>query len=260
MATVDAGGRSLYYATAGAGETVAFVGDAGFGAWQWGHQYEGVAGPREALVWDPPGTGRSDDPPDRCTVDALAADLEVVLGDAGADRAHLVGAGLGGMVALRYAREYGRARSLALFGTAASGGAVDRAALHDLHPDADDAAALRESLAGAFSADFRDRSAIVEAVLEWRRAEDATGEALTCQLEAMLDFNAGPLHEVSLPAVVFHGLEDPVVTPDGGAALAEGLPRGEFVAVEGRHLAHVEAGSAVTDRLVGFHESVEAAD
>jgi len=257
MPTVDADGRSIHYETAGSGETATFVGDAGLGPWQWGHQFEGVAGPRQALVWDLPGTGRSDPPRGALDVDSLAADVERVLAAADASRAHLVGAGLGGMVALRYAREYSRARSLALFGTAASGDAVDEAALRALYPDTAGPDLLRASLAGAVSERFRDREDILARIVDWRRAEDATGEALGWHLDAMLDFEAGPLYEVGLPALVFHGVDDPVVPPVAGETLAEALPRGEFVPVDGRHLARFEHGLAVTDRLVAAFDEIE---
>ena len=257
MPTASGDGVSLYYETAGSGETVAFVGDAGLGAWQWGHQFEGVAGPRQALVWDYRGVGRSDDPPGPVDVDVLAGDLEAVLADAGVDRAHLVGAGLGGMVALRYARAYSRARSLALFGTAASGEEFNEAALRALHPVTMAADAVRASLEGAFSAPFLEGEDLVGRILDWRREEDATGEALEFLLAATLGFEAGPLHEVVLPTTVFHGVDDPVGPASAGEALADGLPRAEFVPVEGRHLAHFEHGPAVTDRLVTFLESVE---
>lgn len=257
MPTADADGVSLYYETDGTGETVAFVGDVGFGAWQWSHQYDGVAGPREALVWDLRGTGRSDAPPGPYAVDTFAADLEAVLADADVERAHLVGAGLGGMVALRYEHNYTRTRSLALFGTAAAGAAVDEAALRSLHPNSTDATALRNSLAGAFSGEYLATAEGIERIVEWRRESDATGDALAAQLDAMLDFEAGPLHEVTVPALVFHGVDDPVVPSAPGEQLAENLPNGEFVPVSGRHLAHVESAPAVTDRLVDFVERIE---
>lgn len=252
MPSIDADGRSIHYETAGSGETVAFVGAAGLGPWQWGHQFEGVAGPREALIWDLPGTGRSEAPSGALDVDSLAADLESVLGAAEVHRAHLVGAGLGGMIALRYARDFGRARSLALFGTAASGDEVHESALRAMHPDSAERDLHRASLAGAFSDAFRHQEDIVARIVDWRQAEDATGDALGWQLDAMLGFEAGPLYAVDRPAIVVHGVDDPVVPAAAGEALAEGLPRGEFVPVVGRHLAHVEQGPAVTDNLVAW--------
>jgi pimeloyl-ACP methyl ester carboxylesterase len=253
MPTVTREGITLRYETAGSGETVAFVNDAGYGAWLWGWQQPVVAGERETLVWDLRGTGRSDAPTGPYDVDTLAADFEAVLADAGVRRAHVVGAGLGGMVTLRHARQSDRPRTLTLFGTAPSGNAVDGSALRDLHPGRDDPDRLRDSLDGAFTPAFRDaRPDVIEQVCEWRAEEKAGEAAVAAQTHATVSFEAGPLYEVTLPALVCHGLDDPVVPTDAGRRLAGDLPRGAFEPVEGRHLCFVEHARAVTDRLLAF--------
>lgn len=251
MPTVTNRGADLYYETDGSGETVAFVSDAGGGAWLWGWQHGAVAGRREALVWDLRGTGRSDAPPGPYDVDGLAADFEAVLADADVRRVHVVGAGLGGMVALRHARRYDRVRTLTLFGSAASGEDVDGAALRRLHPSPDDAASLRASLEGAFSPSFREeRPNVVERICQWRTEEDAGTEAFAAQAAAMEAFEAGPLYELTVPTLVCHGVEDPVVPAAAGRQLAEDLPRGTYEPVEGRRLCFVEHSRAVTERLL----------
>jgi len=259
MPTATNGGVDLYYETAGNDDTedepVVFVNTAGYGAWLWSWQYRRVAGPRTALVYDHRGTGRSDVPPGPYDVDTLVADLDAVLSAHGARRADLVGAGLGGAVALRYAHEHGRVRSLTLFGTAPRGDDVDGAALAALSAPAAtaDARAYRESLSGALSPPFREAaSETVERICAWRREEDADPAAFEAQTAAWRTFESGPLYEMTVPALVFHGVDDPVVPAAAGEALAEGLPRGTFVPVEGRHLVFVEQSSAVTDRLLAF--------
>lgn len=248
-------GVDLYYETAGSGETVAFVNDVGYGAWLWGWQHGAIAGEREALVWDLRGTGRSDAPSESYDVDTAAGDLEAVLAAAGAQRTHVVGAGLGGMAALRYARSYDRARTLTLFGTVASGADVVRDELRALHPDTDDKTRLRESLDGAFSPAFREaRPDLIEQICAWRAEEDTDGPAIGAQIDAMLSFEAGPLYDLTLPVLVCHGLDDPVVPAEAGRRLAADLPTGTFEPVEGRHLCFVEHARAVTDRLLAHLE------
>jgi len=252
--TTTADSRTLYYELTGDGETVVFVNEAGYGAWQWGWQHDQLTGPFETLVWDLPGTGRSDPSAD-LTVDDLAADLEQILTAAGCRRAHVVGAGLGGMVALRYAREYGRAISLTLVGTAADGGAINEEDLRGLHASPDDPDALRRSLSGAFSEQFlAQQSEIVDQICKWRAEDDADGEAFEAQVGAALSFESGPLYELTLPTLLCHGFDDPVVPVEAGRELAEKLPRGTFEAVEGRHLAFAEHARPVTDRLVAFFD------
>ncbi|MDS0279193.1 alpha/beta hydrolase [Halomicroarcula sp. S1AR25-4] len=249
MPTATNRGVSLHYETDGDGPTVVFVGDVGYGAWLWGWHYDALAGPYETVVWDLRGTGDSDAPAGPYDVPTLAADLEAVLADHGVGSAHLVGAGLGGMIALRYAHEYNRARTLTLYCTAASGDAVDADALRSLSLDAGDTA----SLDGAFSPALREADpALVERVTEWRRADDATGEAFAAQAAAATGFEAPPLYEVTQPAEVYYGVEDPVVPVEAAASLADDLPRGTGEAVEGRHCCYVEHATVLTDRLTAF--------
>lgn len=128
MPTARREGVSIYYGTDGEGETVVFLSDLGFGAWQWGWQHAALAGPYETLAYDQRGTGRSDTPSGPYSVEDLATDLDAILADHGSRGVHLVGAGLGGMVALAYAREYGRARTLTLIGTSPGGSHARRPA------------------------------------------------------------------------------------------------------------------------------------
>jgi len=251
VARADNGGVSLYYETEGEGEPVVFVNDVGYGAWLWGWQHAALAGPYETVVWDLRGTGRSDAPEGPYVVSTLAADLEAVLADAGVGSAHLVGAGLGGMVALAYAHRYGRARSLVLLGTAADGDRVtDR--LAELRADPADPAALRTSLGAAFAADLAASPDVVDDIVEWRAADDAAPAAWDAQAAAMRAFEAPPLFAVTKPALVLHGAEDVVVPPAAGESLARALPRGSYRAVPGGHLCFVEESAAVTDALTAF--------
>ena len=251
--TTTSDGAELYYDVTGSGETVVFVGEAGYGAWQWGWQHGKIAGPYEALVWDLRGTGRSDAPPGPYDVDRLTRDLEAVLSAAGVRDVHLVGAGLGGMIALRYVRAFNRAATVTIFGAAASGDAVNERALRDLHAPPDDSGALENSLTGAFTGTFMAAEpGLVAQICEWRREEDADSAGFTAQADAMLKFDAGALYELTVPALVCHGLDDPVMPVEEGESLAEGLPRSEFEPVEGRRLCFIEHSVAVTDRLLAF--------
>ena len=248
MPTTTNRGVSLHYEAEGDGPCVAFVGDVGYGAWLWGWHYDALPA-FETLVWDLRGTGDSDAPAGPYTVGTLAADLEAVLSDHGVGSVHLVGAGLGGMVALQYAHRYNRARTLTLYCTAASGSDVDADALADLSLDNGSDA----SLEGAFSEAFRTADPdLLDQISEWRRADDATGDAFAAQAAAMTGFDAPPLYEVTLPTEVYYGVDDPVVPASAAEALGADLPRGTATAVEGRHCCYVEHATVVTDRLVSF--------
>lgn len=252
MPTVHNGDVSLYYEADGSGETVAFLGDVGYGAWQWGWQHAALTGPYETLVTDVRGTGRSTAPSRSFTVGDLAADAEAVLQAHGARSAHVVGAGLGGLIALELAQRSGRPKSLTLIGTAAYG---DGLTLESLFGAPDDPDGLEASLEAAVSPSFVERQPeTIEQINEWRAAEDAPREVWEAQRAAVRQFDARQsLHEVTAPALVVHGSEDTVWPPERGRSLADGLPRGEFVEVEGAgHLCHVEHSKVVNDHLLAF--------
>ncbi|WP_251342135.1 alpha/beta fold hydrolase [Haloplanus halophilus] len=255
MPTASNGSVSLYYETDGDSdrETVVFLGDAGYGAWQWGWQHAGLTGPFETLVTDLRGAGRSDAPPGPYAVDDLVADVQAVLADHGTRRVHVVGAGLGGMVALELARVSSRPRSLALLGTAPVGAGLT---LDPLFGAPDDPDALESSLAAALSREFLDSHPdAVERIVDWRAAEDAPREAWAAQVAAVEAFDVSDrLYEIDVPALALHGRDDAVWPIERGRRLAEGLPRGEFVPLDGGHLIGIERSRAVNDRLAGFFD------
>ena len=265
MPTVETRGVDLYYETTGEGPPVAFVGDAGLGAWQWGWQHRAVAGSFEALVYDHRGVGRStgveaDAEADQ-SVPTLVEDLRAVLSAAGVGRPHLVGAGLGGLVALAYAREHA-VRSLVLLGTTPGG----RHGESELPPAAErptgcaspeDADAVRSSLSALLSAEFREAQPdVIDGIVEWRRDEDAPVEVCERQHAAMDAHGATDLYEVTAPALVVHGEADRVVPAADGRLLAASLPRGEYVGFDGAgHLVGVERSRPVNDRLLARLEA-----
>jgi pimeloyl-ACP methyl ester carboxylesterase len=256
MPHADTDGVSLYYEADGDGDqTVVLLADAGYGAWQWSWQYPGLAGGRELVVPNARGTGRSDDPGEY-SVAAMAADLDAVLADHGARGAHLVGAGLGGMVALQYALEFSRARSLSLLGTSAGGphaGLFPDDVRERLLAGNEDPEALRRSLDPVAGEELLDTDDLVDDILAWRREEDADRDAQRGHLDAMADFDVSDrLYEITVPALVLHGEGDRVVPIEDGRRLADGLPKEEFRSFPGEHFFFVERSKAVNDALVGF--------
>lgn len=233
-------------------EAVVFCGDVGLGAWQFGWQHAALAGPYTVVTPETRGVGASDAPPGPYTVETLAADLDAVCADAAVRNAHLVGYGLGGMVALAYALTSSRPASLALIGTPPAGDGYTPAGVW---ADPTDPTAVAGSLSGLLSADFRDAQPDALApIIEWRRTEDADRETFAAQRAAVEGFDlADRLHEVTTPALVVAGADDTVCPRGAVETLADGLPRGEAYVVDGaRHLVGVEASAAVNDRLVGW--------
>ncbi|WP_436346328.1 alpha/beta fold hydrolase [Natronorubrum sp. FCH18a] len=260
MSTATNGPVSLYYDRAGEGNPVVFVSEAGLGGWSWGWQHAALAGPHEVVVWDLRGTGRSDAPPGPYDLETLVDDLEAVLSDCGIRKAHLVGCGLGGAIALRAARDSSRVATLTLFGTAPRGAEFD---LEPLFAPPDDSEALRESLSAGLSDEFCEtQSEVCAGIVDWRADGDAARAEWEAQAAALEEFDATDwLVEVTQPTRVVHGGADELVAPTAGQKLARGLPRGEFEVLEGAgHLCQIERSRTVNDRLLGFLEAQIADD
>ncbi|MFC7214430.1 alpha/beta fold hydrolase [Saliphagus sp. GCM10025334] len=278
MPTVRNRGASLFYSAEGGngdeGPPVVFVNEAGLGGWLWGWQHASLAGPFETVVWDLRATGRSEGTAGPYDLETLASDFEAVCREIGSRSVHAVGLGLGGAIALEAARSSGRVETLTLLGTAAHGSVFDLEALFESPVDEevtvygnDDSAdsdsdddrrnAIRTTLEPALSADFRGRQPdVVDGIVDWRLEGDADPVGRRAQLAALAEFDARDwLVEVTQPTLVLHGRADGLVPPDAGRDLADGLPRGTFVPLEGAgHLANVERSRTVNDRLFGFLE------
>lgn len=247
MPTAKNGDVDLYYEVAGSGHTVCFVSDLGCGPWLWSWQAPSLAGQYETIVWDLRGTGQSDGA-EEYGIERQAADLESVLAEHSVQHATLVGAGMGGMIALAYANTYSRVDRLALLGTTAKGvcftpdpflggshdvDALTSQAFRDAHPEA------------------------INQIVEWREDEDATPSVKRLQAEAVAAFDiSDSLYEITGPALVCHGTADMVVPQEAGESLARDLPRGNIERFgDGSHFFFIEQSRLVSDALAGFLES-----
>lgn len=252
MTSVEHGEISLRYTVDGTGPPVVFVNDAGFGAWLWGYLQPAVAGPYRTVVWDLRGTGDSDAHDGPYSLDTLVGDLEAVVSAIDGRRVHLVGAGLGGVIALEYARRHDHVASMALLATA-EGGAVDAEALADLAVPTDDSDALVDSLQVAFAPGVpEDHPAEIERIAAWRARDDAAPEGWAAQRRAWLDAPLPDRHEITTPTLVMSGDADRIVDPAATAELAADLPGGRHRQIDGGHLFPVSESRLVADELLAW--------
>ena len=101
MHSVTRDGVSIEYAFDGPGDgpTVLLLEGLGYGRWMWRWLTDALADEYEVIRPDNRGTGGSDVPEGPYTVAEMAADARAVLDDHGADRVHVCGASMGGMIA-----------------------------------------------------------------------------------------------------------------------------------------------------------------
>lgn len=191
--------------------------------------------------------------------------LAAVLDAAGVERAHIVGASAGGLVAQAFASEQpGRAASLTLLmsrlPTARAREVADAVGPLLGAPEATTRSAAITRHNTALSAVAASRPEQRSAAR--RRASSAFGNGAdpVSALRAFAEGRDGGGDPAShdIPTLVFHGLDDPLVGEGDAAALVAAW-RGRLVAVAARHELPWGAEEAIADRLARLAAPPEAA-
>lgn len=179
-------------------------------------------------------------PPAVYTLDDMADDAAGLLDALGIERAHIVGASMGGMIAQTFAlRHAGRTVSLCSIMSTTGNPAVgqaDPAVVGELFlarppttpEEAEEAALLGARLIGSpgYPADEAQVRADGRAAFE--RSNHPAG--VPRQLLAIVHQpdRTADLGRVAVPTLVIHGAADPLVAPSGGEATAAAIPGAEL--------------------------------
>ncbi|WP_115862770.1 alpha/beta fold hydrolase [Halorussus litoreus] len=247
-------------------ETVALVEGLGYGRWMWNWQRDRLVDEGyRVVVWDNRGAGDSDAPEGPYSVAEMASDLDAVLADVGVDRAHVVGASMGGMIAQQYALDYDRAASLGLLCTSHGGDeAYDlppetQARMFDVPEDADEREAIRYKMQPAMTEAFWNANDdLVSDIVDWRLDSDASDAAREAQAAGVMAFDSSDrLDEIDVPVLVAHGTADEVLPVENADLLHGKLPNSQLAIFEGGpHLFFVERADELNDRLLAFLDHV----
>jgi pimeloyl-ACP methyl ester carboxylesterase len=209
----------------GAGTPVLLVQGLGYGRWGWDPIVAGLAERYRVLRFDNRGIGDSDKPPGPYTAGEMALDALQVLDEAKVERAHVVGASLGGMIAqcLAVARP-DRVERLVLCCTTPGG--ADAVPMPEVTTrlfaeagELDPAVALRLFVENALGSS--PPAGLVDALLERRVANPPDPEGWQAQAAAGLTFEGIELDRIAAPTLVLHGTEDNVVDYRNARLLAE---------------------------------------
>lgn len=270
MPTVTNDGTELHYTIDGDdGPVVVAIEGLGYGRWMWQFATDALKDEFVVIRPDNRGTGNSETPQGPYTVEAMATDVRAVLEDYRSHNektghVHLLGASMGGMIALSYAYQYDDVESLALFCTS-PGGELATATPDDVlahimsaPENANERETIRHRMAPAVSDDFYEREPeLVEQIIDWRLDGDASDEGREAQAAAVIGFDGADwLGAIDVPTLLLHGTDDRVLPVANGDVLAEELPNVTYERIEGGdHLFFIEERERVNDRLRSFLEA-----
>jgi poly(3-hydroxyoctanoate) depolymerase len=257
LATVAA--PSVRVARVGEGEPLLLINGLGANLEMWQPLVRELAGARELIAFDLPGTGRSARPRWPLRMSRLARLVTDLLDELGHEQLDVLGYSLGGIVAQELAhRAPERIRRLVLCATTPG--------LPSVPPDPIVTALMLTParywnrqlaelilpiIAGGRTA--RDPRAL-RAGLEERLVQPASALGYLYQLYALSGWSSHPwIRTVRHPALVVHGDRDPVVPLVNGRYLADALPHGRLHVVSGAgHLFLLDEPASATRALASF--------
>jgi pimeloyl-ACP methyl ester carboxylesterase len=178
------------------------------------------------------------------TLSGMAGDTLGLLDALGLESAHLVGASMGGMIAQTVAIEHPqRVRSLTSImsttGDPAVGQSTKEAMAALLSPPAATREAAIERTLSILRVIGSPGFELDEADVRWRtglaydRANDPVGVSRQFAAIAASGDRTAALRSVSVPTLVVHGADDPLVNVSGGRATARAIPGADLVVLDG---------------------------
>lgn len=244
MPKAKVGEVNTYYEIRGRGAPLVLIPGAGSTLVGFARHVPVFARRHRVVAYDLRGTGRSEAPDVPYTMETLADDLAGLLDALGIAAAHLLGASMGGMVAMHCAlRHPAKVKSLILACTKCGGP-------HEIPVDAEIMAYwtrppgpsprenILESLRFTMSRDFIENNPeIIEQVVKQSLAAPPpynTARSAMFQIGAITGHDVyDRLPEIRAPALVIHGDADRMAPPGNARILAERIPKAELVMLPG---------------------------
>jgi pimeloyl-ACP methyl ester carboxylesterase len=241
MPYTEAPGFRMEYETYGGGDPLLLINGLGSDRSEWIFQVPDFAERFLVITFDNRGAGGSGIPPGPYSTAQMADDAAALLVHLGADRAHVLGVSLGGMIAQEVAlRHPDRVRKLVLACTAPGGEGSVRPAPEVLKhfvrsPGGDPEEEVRRVLPFLYSERYlRDHPEEIEEFVRRRLAGPVCVEGHAAQLAAAMSHSAWErLTTIGAPTLVIAGDGDRVVPTENSRRIAECIPEAKLVILPG---------------------------
>jgi len=258
MAYAENDGVKIYWEEQGEGDPLLLIMGLGYTLEMWYRIAPVLAEHYRVITFDNRGVGRTDVPEGPYPIPTMAGDAMAVLDAAGIDRAHVLGASLGGLVAQEVALLYPeRVRALILACT---------------HPGLQNAIAASDEVMeklrarGSMPAEQGVRLMIphiydsstprerIEEDLEIRMRTYPTEQGYTAQVAGALTWEGyDRLPSIKAPTLVLQGENDELVPPENARVIAEQIPGAELAIIpNASHIFMTDATDESNKAVLGF--------
>ena len=212
------------------------------------------------ILVDNRGSGKTDTPDERFTIETMADDIAKLLDVIGLESSSLVGFGMGGRIAMEMAiRHPLKVRSMVLCSCAAKAAPAEVDLLNNMRSIIERGAGREElakqEVSWTLSPRFLQDSRMAEGIIRARMAKmsGTSDKALTYQIQAVLDHDPSPrLKDITCPTLVVAGDHDRLVPPESQRRMAEAIPGAIFLALDSSHNVLVEAAKSFNENGIGF--------
>ena len=245
MAKANVNGVTIDYDVCGRGEPLVLIQGLGGPRSGWIFQTRAFKRYYRVITFDNRGVGKSDKPSEHYTVRTMADDTVALMDYLGVDKAHILGASLGGMVAQEMAINYpDRVKKLILACTAAGMGNASGSAVENVGHGS----ALREAgitdprsvdmgrvMSEVIALSFNKRLTKIffvplsKTYLRFREVQAISGQMEAAMAHSTLD----RLHQIKAPTLVIVGTGDRLVPSQSSELLANMIPDTRLVKLNG---------------------------
>lgn len=220
----------------------------------WDAQVDALALHFRILRYDSRGHGQSGTPKGAYSIADLGEDILMLWDELGIERSHFCGLSIGGMTGMWLGLNAGvRLNKLAIccsnvkIGTVADWeeriGQAQSEGLESL---------VDATMARWFSQEFATKQPkAVEKIRNTFLATSLDGYIGCCHAISKADFN-GQIGAISVPTLALAAKDDPVCIPSDLRMIADGVNKGLFVEIEGRHICNLETPEAFNAALLKF--------
>lgn len=257
------GDADIAFSVRGSGpSTLVLIMGLGATAADWGEPFlDALAAQHRVVAFDNRGTGTSSRLAGPVTLEQMAADAVAVMDAVGAEKAHVGGISMGGMIAQHVALDFPkRVRKLVLLSTHCGG---TRALLPLPHivpvmfpaPGTPPDVIVRNRLTAIAAPGWATKNEpLLEAWVQMALAAPTPVRTYRAQLDAIMRADRySRLDDIDAPTLVLHGDADPLIPHGNAEILARRIPEAQLVTLPGvGHLPTWEAPDETAGAILGF--------